>query len=132
VRNFTRRYKDGTAEEVVTTEVELRDKNGSLELIGKHLNLWNGEIMDPDEILERILGIPKALIPASFERDPNADSVDGHVAHHRRNQPPSPQMRPRRIQTLRSFLPLPEQGTDSQSFETVASPGHDLAAGKRF
>ena len=79
VRNFARRYKDGTVGEVVTTEVELRDKNGSLELMGRHNNLWSGEIDDPDEILSRILGIPKSQIPASFESDPYVGTMDEAV-----------------------------------------------------
>ena len=79
VRNFTRRYKDGTVDEVVTTEVELRDKNGSLELMGRHHRCWTDEIDDPEEILARICGIPRALIPASLDPDPNAGAVDGDV-----------------------------------------------------
>ncbi len=79
VRNFTRRYKDGTVEDVVTTEVELHDKNGSLELMGKHHGLWTDEIDDPDEVLSRLLGIPKTLLPANLDPDPNAGAVDGDL-----------------------------------------------------
>ncbi len=78
VRNFTRRYKDGTVEEIVTTEMELRDKNGSLELMGKHHNLWTGEIDDPDEVLSRILGYPKALLPAHLD-EPDAIDANGSL-----------------------------------------------------
>src|SRR4051812_20270005 len=31
--------------------VELRDKNGALELMGKHHDLWSGDYKDPDEFL---------------------------------------------------------------------------------
>jgi len=53
-RTWSRQFPNGTVEQVVTHEVELRDKNGSLELMGRHFQLWNdGE--DPDAEAKRLL-----------------------------------------------------------------------------
>lgn len=68
-----------SVEEVVTTEVELRDKNGSLELMGRHHGCWTDEIDDPDEILSHYTGYPKALIPATLEPNSNVGAVDGDL-----------------------------------------------------
>ena len=46
--------KDGTFRETITHEVELRDRNGSLELMGRQFQLWDdGE--DPDAEARRLL-----------------------------------------------------------------------------
>jgi hypothetical protein len=59
--------------------IELRDKSSSIELMGKHHGVWSSEIDDPEEIFERLLGIPRTQIPATLEPDPNAGAVDGDV-----------------------------------------------------
>ena len=41
--------------------MELRDKNASVELMGKHHGLWTDEIKDPEAILSELLGIPKHI-----------------------------------------------------------------------
>jgi hypothetical protein len=66
IRTNTRRYKDGTEDVTVTHEVELRDKNSSVELMGRHLGLWDDD-EDPREVLERLLGIPKSQLPAKAD-----------------------------------------------------------------
>lgn len=55
----------------VTREVKIENRAKFLELLGKHHNLWTGEIEYPDEVLSRLLGIPKALLPAHLD-DPDA------------------------------------------------------------
>jgi hypothetical protein len=50
--------------------VELRDKNGALELMGKHHDLWTGDYEDPDEVLSRFLNIPKRMLPSALENAP--------------------------------------------------------------
>lgn len=67
IRNCTRRCKDGTVEETVAQEVGLRDKNISLELMGRRHDLWSGDIGDPEELLSRLTGIPKHLLPTSLD-----------------------------------------------------------------
>jgi transposase-like protein len=42
--------------------LELRDRNASLHDLGTHHGLWTDEIDDPDEVLSRFLGIPKAQL----------------------------------------------------------------------
>jgi hypothetical protein len=48
-------------------------------MIGDRQQQWSGEIDDADEIFARVLGYPKALIPATLEPDPNGGAVDGDV-----------------------------------------------------
>ena len=76
IRNSTRQCKDGTVEETRAFELELRDKNGSLELMGRHHVLWFGEIGDPEEVLSRLTGIPKHLLPTTLEPYINEDVVE--------------------------------------------------------
>lgn len=45
--------------------------------LGKHHGLWTDEIDDPDEVLSRLLGIPKALLPTKLD-DAN-DVIEGDV-----------------------------------------------------
>jgi hypothetical protein len=51
--------------------VELRDKNASVELMGKHHGLWTDEFEDPREVLARILGRPKGWLPPKLD-EPDA------------------------------------------------------------
>jgi hypothetical protein len=51
--------------------IELRDKSSSIELMGKYHGVWTGDIGDPDEIFQRLLGIPKQLIPAKLDDSVN-------------------------------------------------------------
>jgi hypothetical protein len=64
IRETTRTLRDGSVEETIVYDATLRDKIGALHDLGLHHDLWNPEIDDPDEVLSRILGIPKALLPA--------------------------------------------------------------------
>lgn len=50
-------YKDGEVK-----AISLRDKNSSAELMGKHHALWGDDMEDPDEVIARMLGIPKAQL----------------------------------------------------------------------
>lgn len=70
IREYTKRFKGGFSETVVTHEVELRDKSGSAELLGKHHELWTGEMDDPAQFFADFLGIPKAMLPTSLEEPP--------------------------------------------------------------
>ena len=68
VRRYIRRFKVGTPdeweEETVVHELALRDKNYNIELLGRHHDLWTGEIKDPRGLLAEILGISKEqLLP---------------------------------------------------------------------
>ena len=51
----------------VTQEFKVENRKGFLELMGKHHLLWSDESMDWDEILARLTGIPKALLPAKLD-----------------------------------------------------------------
>src|SRR5713101_5662677 len=57
--------------------VELRDKNASLHDQGTHHGLWTHEDQDWDEILARLTGIPKALLPAHLDDEP--DVIEAEV-----------------------------------------------------
>jgi hypothetical protein len=60
-----RTHRRGDSEDTVI-DVEMRDKNASAELMGKHLGLWD-DSEDPRDALERLLGIPKSQLPAKAD-----------------------------------------------------------------
>ena len=68
----TRTYKDGTIDEIVRHEFSLRDKNLNLQLLGKHHGLWTDEYEDPDDLISEALGIPKHLLPSTFDEPGSA------------------------------------------------------------
>lgn len=76
-RETTTRLKDGTEIVRVYRSVELRDKNASLELMGRRHELWSGEY-GPDEvdrILAKIAGIPVDQLPAHMSPEPHVDNI---------------------------------------------------------
>ena len=77
VETVSTTYPNGTV--TVRKKFRVEPRKGFLELLGKHLGLWDNETPDYDEILARIAGVPKALLPANLEPDPNASAVDGDV-----------------------------------------------------
>lgn len=72
VKTRTTTHPNGAT--TVTQEFKLENRKGFLQLLGKHHKLWTGEIDDPDEVLSRLLGIPKALLPASLNEPPAIDA----------------------------------------------------------
>ena len=44
--------------------------------MGRHHDLWFGEIGDPEEVLSRLTGIPKHLLPTTLEPYINEDVVE--------------------------------------------------------
>jgi hypothetical protein len=79
IRETTRTLGDGSVEESTLYDATLRDKIGALHDLGTHHCLWSSEIDDQEEVLSRVLGYAKSLIPATLEPDPNAGAVDGDV-----------------------------------------------------
>lgn len=55
--------------------VELRDKNASIELMGKHHGLWSQDWEDPLDRLAELLKIPRGLLPAKFDPDELVDEA---------------------------------------------------------
>ena len=77
VRKFTRRYRDGTIDETVNYDIELRDpKHTGLDLLGKHHGLWTEGWEDPLEKLARLMGVRKELLPARIDPDELASVVE--------------------------------------------------------
>jgi hypothetical protein len=61
--------------------LELRDKNASLHDLGTHHGLWTDDL-DPDEEIARLLGYPKAIIPAKLDEP---DAIEDEAVEVSRN-----------------------------------------------
>ena len=78
-RAWKRTYKDGTVEEVVTHGVELRDRNASLELMGRHMDLWEQEDLElaKKRLLEMEIEAANSLPPKTATRLKDDNKVLG-------------------------------------------------------